>query len=403
MARKRDGRSLTDLMLFCDDMQQHVRGLTKNLRAESTRHIEEGPGAPKASSDVIRSLRSLAASLQELMVVLPTVPVIEGQPKELDPRVLALGLISQWLDRDGEIAQKARRGIHGHSESIELASVVELIALQRKTGLLRVKGQSETFLLEFEDGDVVHAVSDNAPERDRLGEILVDQGALDRDVLRDLLMKYRGSRRRLGTHFEIQQLVGEAGLRRALEEQVQRLFHRLFAAKDAYFEFMEDAGTEHFQKVRLGAMSLLLESAHMIDTERDAQTKLRGTIDLDEILSDDETRMRIVASAAAAGEVVDGEVESLSAIVEDEARAAQSETEAQDDSATGTRASDATSATEPSQSTADEREVDDAADEDLDEDAADDPAMHAISFLRKYGIGTRKWVSELSKGSREPE
>lgn len=390
-------------MLFCDDMQQHVRGLTKNLRAESSRHVDEGPGAPKASSDVIRSLRSLAASLQELMVVLPTVPVIDGQPKELDPRVLALGLISQWLDRDGEIAQKARRGIHGHSESIELASVVELIALQRKTGLLRVKGQAETFLLEFEDGDVVHAVSDNAPERDRLGEILVDQGALDRDILRDLLMKYRGSRRRLGTHFEIQQLVGEAGLRRALEEQVQRLFHRLFAAKDAYFEFMEDAGSEHFQKVRLGAMSLLLESAHMIDNERDAQIKLRGTIDLDEILSDDDNRMRIVASAAAAGDVVGGQVESRSTSVEGGVSTEPSETEAHDVSSTRTSASGGASTIEPSQSTADAGEVDDAVDEELAGDADDDPAMHAISFLRKYGIGTRKWVSEFSKGSRGPE
>ncbi|HMQ22034.1 MAG TPA: DUF4388 domain-containing protein, partial [Planctomycetota bacterium] len=297
MARKRDGRSLTDLTMFCEDMQQHVRSLTQQLRAELSQRSDPGPGNFIASSEVVRSLRSMAASLQELFTLLPTVPTIEGQPKEFDARLLTLGLISHWLDRDGEIAEKARRGIHGHSASIELAGVVELISVQRKTGLLRAKAPGETFLLEFEDGDVVHAVSDNAPIRDRLGEILVDQGSLDRDVLRDLLMKYRGSRRRLGSHFEIQQLVGEAGLRRALEEQVQRLFHRLFAAEDTYFEFMEDAGTEHFQKVRLGATALLLESAHMIDAERDAQRKLKGTIDLEEILSDDEQRQRIVATA----------------------------------------------------------------------------------------------------------
>lgn len=355
--------------MFCEDMQQHVRSLTQQLRAELSQRSDPGPGAFVASSDIVRSLRSMAASLQELFSLLPTVPTLEGQPKEFDARLLTLGLISHWLDRDGEIAEKARRGIHGHSASIELAGVVELISLQRKTGLLRVKARSETFLLEFEDGDVVHAVSDNAPIRDRLGEILVDQGALDRDVLRDLLMKYRGSRKRLGTHFEIQQLVGEAGLRRALEEQVQRLFHRLFAAEDAYFEFMEDAGTEQFQKVRLGATALLLESAHLIDAERDAQRKLTGTIDLAEILSDDEQRQRIVATAAAANDGI------AAVLVSDAANASQ---RGADDPATSL-AADATS----------EAEDDD-----------DDPATQAISFLRKYGIGTRKWVAELSREQR---
>lgn len=371
MASKRDGRSLTDLAMFCDDMQQHVRGLTKSLRAEIAQRGDGTPGSIAPTSQIIRSLRTVASSLQELFVTLPSVPRIEGQPAEADARFLALGLVSLWLDRDAELAQKARRGIHGHSESIDLASVVELIAVQRKTGLLRVRALTETILLEFEDGDVVHAMSDNAPDRDRLGEILVDQGSLDRDVLRDLLMKYRGSRRKLGSHFEIQKLVGEEGLKRALEEQVQRLFNRLFAAKDAYFEFIEDAGGEQLQKVRMGAMSLLLESAHVVDNKRDEKKKLSGNIDLDEILSDDETRMQIVANAAQA-------------------------------SASDVPVVDAA----PPESSADDAEAslfDESASEPHDEphaesDDSDEPD-DAVSFLRKYGIGTKKWIAEMPKTS----
>ena len=212
MSGKRDGRSLTDLALFCDEMQGHIRRLTKSLKAEAT--DREAARNKAHSSTIQRSMRSLSSALQELVSVMPRVPSMHPADEGLDSRVLAMGLITQWLDRDCAIAEKARRGIHGHSDTIELGSVVEIIAVQRKSGLLRVRGQTETILLEFDEGDVVHAVSDNAPICDRLGEILVEQGALERDVLKGLLSKYADSRQKLGTHHEIQKLVGEARLAR---------------------------------------------------------------------------------------------------------------------------------------------------------------------------------------------
>lgn len=366
MTKKRDGKCLTDLALFCDQMQSHVRRLAQGLRSE----VDERDGVKAkagSGSGFQRSMRSLSTALQELVSVLPRVPSLAGAAGAgIDSRLLALGLITQWLDRDGEIAEKSRRGIHGHTDTMELGSVIELIAHQRKNGLLRVRGKLETVSLEFKEGDVVHAISDNAPISDRLGEILVAQGSLERDVLKKLLNKYADSRRKLGTHFEIQQLVGEEGLRKALEQQVQRLFNRLFAMQDAYFEFIEDAAGQQLQKVRLGAMSLLLESAHVLDTTREGVDELRGDFDLGAVFDDEEQRAQITANAV----YVSGVHRSV--------------VDAEDDVAP--------SAPEAS-NTEREPEAQDAGAE-ADEAEGAEGEGDAGSFLRKYGIGTRAWISK---------
>ena len=258
---RRDGSVLRDLSNFCMEMQEHVRDLTKRLKLADLNNADLA-GSRGPSSTLTRTLRSTTHALSEL---LDAMPMAASEDDGLESRLLCLGLISQWLDHDADLLRRSRKGIHGHSSTLQLTNVVEMIANQRKTGLLKIRAPRETFFMEFEDGDVVHAFSDNSPVQDRLGEILVAQGALSSSQLEDILRRHAGSRRKFGNLVEVQRIVGEDGLRRALETQVQRLFVRLFESIDAYFEFIEDAAEETIQKVRLGAMSLLLESATNFD------------------------------------------------------------------------------------------------------------------------------------------
>ena len=258
---RRDGSVLRDLSNFCMEMQEHVRDLTKRLKLADLNNADLA-GARGPSSTLTRTLRSTTHALSEL---LDAMPMAASEDDSLESRLLCLGLLAQWLDHDADILRRSRKGMHGHSSTLPLTNVVEMVANQRKTGILKIRAPRETFFLEFDNGDVVHAFSDNSPVQDRLGEILVAQGALSKHQLEDILRRHAGSRRKFGNLVEVQRLVGEDGLKRALETQVQRLFVRLFDSIDAYFEFIEDAAEETIQKVRLGAMSLLLESATNFD------------------------------------------------------------------------------------------------------------------------------------------
>jgi hypothetical protein len=89
-----------------------------------------------------------------------------------------------------------------------------------------VRTKSESFTLEIVDGDVVHAVSDHPPEEQRLGNILVQRGAIDQETLESFLQRYAATTIKVGEALERESLVDEEEMRDALRQQVQQLFHR---------------------------------------------------------------------------------------------------------------------------------------------------------------------------------
>ena len=153
----------------------------------------------------------------------------------------------------------------GHSRAIGITEALEFLSFYQKTGLLHVATTGENFVLQLDKGEVVHAASDNSPPGLRLGEILVMQGALTAETLRELLNK--GSKRRLGEMLQEDDLVDKRDLRRALEYQVQQLFTRLFSADETYFVFREGAIETSDGRLRMSVTSLLLESASSVDEQ----------------------------------------------------------------------------------------------------------------------------------------
>ena len=162
--------------------------------------------------------------------------------------------------------EELSEGLRGYSWAISIPDILGFLKIQSKTGLLTVTLGMEIVTIELEQGELVHAISDNAPLEARLGEILVRQGALSRGHFESFLVHSApATTKRLGELLEAKGLVTREQLRRALETQVQSLFHRLFEAQNACFTFVEGKPAESDGRIRMDVTSLLLESARHKD------------------------------------------------------------------------------------------------------------------------------------------
>jgi hypothetical protein len=166
-------------------------------------------------------------------------------------------------------AESSTEGLQGNSWTIAIPELIGFLSTARKTGALWVHAPDETFLLQIRDGVLVHATSDQTPEGERLGELLVAAGALSADELASFLEQEKSSQM-LGIGLYRAKRIREEDLVRALTNQVQRLFDRMLNSRHSVFRFQEGAQILVEHHVRLNVMQLLLETARMFD-ERTAK------------------------------------------------------------------------------------------------------------------------------------
>ncbi len=177
--------------------------------------------------------------------------------------------------------EKCDEGLQGNSWTIAIPELIGFLSNTRKTGALWVHAPGETFLLQMREGVLVHATSDSTPEGERLGELLVENGALTADELKAFLDQMQAPGM-IGIALFREKRIREEDLIEALTNQVQRLFHRMLNAGHCVFRFQEGAQLLAEHHVRLNVMQLLLETARTFD---------------------ERTKDRTRAAAAAAGEL----------------------------------------------------------------------------------------------------
>ena len=137
------------------------------------------------------------------------------------------------------------------------------LSTQRKTGLLEVATSAEVFAIEFDAGDIVHArVSPPMPEQ-RLGDVLVANGAIDRETLERV--RSGGTGAKLGELLLRGHHVTQEQLLAALQTQIQMLFNRLFVARAVRFSFWIGPPMLAEGSMRMNAMALILEGARSFD------------------------------------------------------------------------------------------------------------------------------------------
>jgi Bacterial type II secretion system protein G. len=157
--------------------------------------------------------------------------------------------------------------LEGTLRDFSLADIFQLIGLQRKTGVLTLRGKDDTVTVTFLDGKVVAADSLNRRLENRLGTVLIKTGRLAPDQLNRALEIQKETLQRLGfilTHYGI---IPADALRDAIQLQIMQIVYRLFRWKDGEYHFSQETTIEYDRDnvTPISAESILMEGARMID------------------------------------------------------------------------------------------------------------------------------------------
>ncbi len=135
--------------------------------------------------------------------------------------------------------------LSGTLKDFALPDIFQLIGMQRKTGLLTLESERETVSVVFEQGMVVHADSTVRRLDDLLGNVLVRQGKIRKEILEEALAKQKVSMQRLGFILTSQGYIERGDLTAALSEQVQQIVFRVFRWKSGNYHFDPTADTDY--------------------------------------------------------------------------------------------------------------------------------------------------------------
>jgi hypothetical protein len=166
--------------------------------------------------------------------------------------------------REGEPpSQRHQLDFRTFGEFAAASELIDLFSSHQKTGMLEIESSSGMFVLEFELGHIVHAQHDRTPEGERMGDILVAQGAIDRETMERARKNSVGGR--VGEVLIGQGLVNNETLLAGLRTQIQLLFNRIFEASILSATFWGGPPIHAEKTMCLNATALLLEGARASD------------------------------------------------------------------------------------------------------------------------------------------
>ena len=113
--------------------------------------------------------------------------------------------------------------LEGDLELFRLPDILQVIAQQRKTGILTVQGKSDILAVSFLDGEIVAADALNQSFEALLGEVLASRGVVSPERFAELSEEQRHSGSRLVDLLVEQRILGRDQLLESLRELTYRL------------------------------------------------------------------------------------------------------------------------------------------------------------------------------------
>jgi len=158
--------------------------------------------------------------------------------------------------------------IEGPLKELHIHDVFQLLDLGRKTGVLCVTSElrQNSGMVYFERGAVVAAEIRSNPHP--LGTLLLRAGKIaEADLARARALQGAGDGRRLGDILVDLGAMNRRDLERLVRQQVQEVIFELMNWSEGYFSFEETTGprTSAEASVRIPTESLLMEAARRID------------------------------------------------------------------------------------------------------------------------------------------
>jgi hypothetical protein len=169
--------------------------------------------------------------------------------------------------------------LQGNLDDFSLPEILQLIAVQQKSGVLKLTAGEDTAVIFFEGGKVVSTRDRRRNAKDPLKPFLVKTGRVTEPQLRQVETIESESRRELTDILLSGNYLTNEQLSRALEDQVQDTLHQLLTWKTGAYHFSGDARTvpKFAVNVRLNTEGLLMESMRRIDELARYKERLSST------------------------------------------------------------------------------------------------------------------------------
>jgi len=156
--------------------------------------------------------------------------------------------------------------LKGTLKDFGIAEILQLIGQQMKSGILHLESRDEEIHIALSEGSVVRAESVGRKANERLGAMLVRAEIIGQPELDEALDLQRRSLRRLGDILVEQGTVSREDLREITHLQTTETIYRLFHWKSGTYEF-EAGGVEWDKETAtpLRAESVLMEGFRRVD------------------------------------------------------------------------------------------------------------------------------------------
>jgi hypothetical protein len=157
--------------------------------------------------------------------------------------------------------------LRGTLGDFSLTDILQLIGLQRKTGILMLRHGDEEITVGFENGRVVSAESSLRPGEQRIGQLLIRRGKLSAQRLDEALRLQKETLSRLGHVLVERKWVDPTVLRRQLRSQICETVFSMFRWHGGEYDFQPRERVEWDREYvdPVPAEHLLMEGARMVD------------------------------------------------------------------------------------------------------------------------------------------
>lgn len=170
-------------------------------------------------------------------------------------------------------------GIIGSNENFELFDIFQRIYIKKKTGKLMVKEDTGFVDVFFNNGIITHTGSEERPERERLGSMLVKDGTLRSEDLESVLSEQSGSKTPLGHLLLQKRLVSRDVLEEIISRQIINQISNLLSQGNKIYGFIPQEVTVDKELNISITPETLQRAVQICSYERDKQNKTISRIE----------------------------------------------------------------------------------------------------------------------------
>jgi len=229
--------------------------------------------AQQIAQAVVPKIAALAPSERESEAAL-----LAAVARSITPEVVdTLAITLRDLDTEGP-----KEVMSGDIAAIPLAEVLQLLQMQRQTGVLRVTSARSAVIISIRQGLVDFVQSKGGAEEFRLGRYFVEKGLVDRDELDEIISSRVKKGVLLGDALIDSGRVSKEDLSGALAKQSSELIYDVLRWPYGRFTFTREPFRPEAEaaKLGLGIAGLVLEGFRRVDEWR----LMEGTINFDQVV-----------------------------------------------------------------------------------------------------------------------